>query len=84
MTSSLNVVTSSRHSFVKNFMTFFVFFLFFYKNAIKLQILELSYVFEGKESNGDNRKELTSIVDLKNPDQVPVKEVFEGILLIVS
>ena len=42
------------------------------------------YVFEGKESNGDKHTELASTVDLENPDQLPVKEIFEGILMIVS
>ena len=35
-------------------------------------------------SNGDKHAELASVVDFKNPDQLPVKEIFEGILMIVS
>ena len=43
------------------------------------------YVFEGgKESNGDKHTELASAVDLESPDQLPVKEAFESILMIVS
>ena len=42
------------------------------------------YVFEGGESKGDKHTELASSVDLENPDQLPVKEVFEDIMMIVS
>ena len=42
------------------------------------------YVFEREESNGDKNAELASTVDLENPDQPPVREVFEGIVMIVS
>ena len=42
------------------------------------------YVFEGDESDRDKHTELASTVDLENPDQLPVKEVFEGIVMIVS
>ena len=42
------------------------------------------YVFEDKESNGSKHTELASTVDLKNPDPLPVKEVFESILMIGS
>ena len=37
-----------------------------------------------RESNGDKHTKLASTVDLENPDQLPVKEVFEGIPIIVS
>ena len=40
--------------------------------------------FDGGESNGDKHTELASSVDLENPDQLPVKEVFEHIVMIVS
>ena len=38
----------------------------------------------GEESNNDKHTELASTVDLENPDQLPVKEIFEGITMIVS
>ena len=36
------------------------------------------------ESNGDKHTQLASLVDLVNPNQLPVKEVFEDIVMIVS
>ena len=42
------------------------------------------YVFEGEESNGDKHTELASSFDLEIPDQLPVKKVYEGIVMIVS
>ena len=36
------------------------------------------------ESNGDKHTDLASTVALENLDQLPVKEVFGGILMIVS
>ena len=37
--------------------------------------------FEGKESNDDKNTELASTVDLENPDPLPVKEVYEGMMI---
>ena len=42
------------------------------------------YVLEGKESNGDKHTELAIAVDLENPDQLPVKEEFDCVVMIVS
>ena len=41
-------------------------------------------MFEVKESKGDKHTEVASAVDLENLDQLPVKELFENILMIVS
>ena len=85
MTSPLDVVTSSWHSPVKNFVTFLRFSYFFSKKTQKTSNFRAHlYVFEGGESNGDKHTELASLVDLENPDQLPVKEVFEDIVMIVS
>ena len=67
-------------------MTFFWFLvIFFHENTKIHQILELTFMFsKSKKSNGDKHTELASTVDLENQDQLPVKEVFEGILMIVS
>ena len=45
MPSPFDVVTSSWHSPVKDFMTFFRFLSFSHGNTKKLQILELIYTF---------------------------------------
>ena len=42
------------------------------------------YILKGKESNGDKHTDLASTVALEKLDQLPVKEVFQGILMIVS
>ena len=66
-------------------MTFFRFSYFFSRKLKRTSNFRAHlYVFEGKESNGDKHTTLASTVDLENPDQLPVKEVFEGILMIVS
>ena len=44
----------------------------------------LLYVFGGEESNGDKQIVLASTVDLENPDLLPVKEVFEDMVMIMS
>ena len=62
----------------------FPFFYFFTKTQKALNFRAHLYVFEDKESNGDKHTELASTVNLENPDQLPVKEVFEGTLMIVS
>ena len=64
---------------------FSVFRNFFKENTQKTSNFKaLLYAFEGKKSNGDKQTSLASTVDLENPDQLPVKEVFEGILMIMS
>ena len=85
MTSQLDVVTSSWHSPVKNFMTFFRFsYIFFYEITKTSNFRAYLYVLKDKESNGDKRTDLASTIVLENLDQLPVKEVFEGILMIMS
>ena len=71
-----NIMKASK----KNFMTFSISRIFSHENNFRAHF----HVFESKESNGDKLTELASTVDLENPDQLPVKEVFEGILMIVS
>ena len=46
--------------------------------------IAVGYVFEGEESNGDKHTELASSVDLENPDQLPVKKVFDDAVMVVS
>ena len=66
-------------------MTFFRFSYFFSWKTQKASNFKAHlYVFEGGESNGDKHTELASSVDLENPDQLPVKEVFEDRVMIVS
>ena len=66
-------------------MTFFRFSYFFSWKTQKASNFKAHlYVFKGGESNGDKHTELASSVDLENPDQLPVKEVFEDIVMIVS
>ena len=66
-------------------MTFFCFSQFFQRKTQKTSNFRAHlYVFKGDKSNGDKHAELASIVDLENPDQLPVIEVFEGIVMIVS
>ena len=66
-------------------MTFFRFSYFFKGKHNKTSSFRaLLYVFEGEESNGDKHTALASTVDLENPDQLPVKEVFEGMVMIMS
>ena len=79
------MVTSSWHSPVKNFHDFFPFFV---KKSYEItktsNFRAYLYILEGKESNSDKHTDLASTVALENLDQLPVKEVFEGILMIVS
>ena len=85
MTPPLDVVTSSWHSPVMIFVTFLRFSYFFSRKTQKTSNFRAHlYVFEGEESNGDKHTELASSIDLKNPDQLPVKEAFEDIVMIVS
>ena len=64
-------------------MTFQFFVIFFSRKHKKTSNFRAHiYVFDGKESNGDKHIELASTVDLENPDLLPVKEIFEGILMI--
>ena len=66
-------------------MTFFRFSYFFSRKTQKTSNFRAHlYVFEVEESNSDKHTELVSSVDLENPDQLPVKEVFEDIVMIVS
>ena len=66
-------------------MTFFRFSYFFLgKHKKTSNFRALLYVFEGEESNGDKHTALASTVHLENPDQLPVKEVFEGMVMIMS
>ena len=65
-------------------MTFSRFSYFFTKTQKKSKFRAHFHVFECEESNVDKHKELASTVDLKNSDQLPVKEVFGGILMIGS
>ena len=58
----------------------FRFSYFFYENTKASNFKAQQYGVEGKESNDDKHTELARTVDLKNPDQLPVKEIFESIL----
>ena len=65
-------------------MTFSIFRNFFKKSQKKSNFSAHLYILAGKESNGDKHTDLASTVALENLDQLPVKEVFEGTLMIVS
>ena len=66
-------------------MTFFRFWLNFSRKTKKTSNFRAHlYIFEGEESNGDKHTELASSVGLENSDQLPVKEVLEDIVMIVS
>ena len=59
--------------------------IFFKGNTenFKFQRSLILYVFVGSESNDDKHTETASLTDLENSDQLPVKEVFEDIVMIV-
>ena len=60
-----------------------LFFVIFIRETQKTSNFKAHlYVFEGED--GDKHTELASTFDLENPYQLPVKEVFEGIVMIVS
>ena len=74
-------------SFAKpdTFHDFFPFFVICFRKTQKTSnFIALLYVFEGEESNGDKNTALASTVDLENPDQLPVKDVFEGMVMSMS